>query len=526
MIASVGHLTRRELRELLRAPWVYGLAGAILLLIGLSALIGLPAGAPSSTQVARYTAGAFSTYRLALFCIAVVVVPFFAAHTVITDLRSDTAPHLRLSPLSPVELLLGKLFAVLGLFAALCAATLPVAGMIFFFSGVDVAELAWLLARLCPLALCTAVIGLSQGCERANAPTAAAFASGYLILLGIYPLIAAYIVLIVLKVNELASVFFSAAFLFGPTSAPVSHVPGVAPLYLGLCSALQFWRATIRFRGAVCKDPETALPEPRWILLRSDAMVRVSWRFTVPDGMNPVRMRERWTHYLLSLRFRFFLGTFGFAWGWVVVLPMFVHASMNVLPGLGAGLARGWPVLLAVPPLAALSIVRERDQHALEHLLTSLLTPREILWGKCGTFMGALLPGLVGLFGSVLFIAAMFTEYFGSSIVMVAAMQYLVWLPAYLALIVCGGTVGALLSRGALNAIVMGYGVAALATLLQGAITGVVLRSPFQFLHGRWGGAGTAFAWGIDAAACGLLAAGMFALAMRLLPRSATVAID
>ena len=156
----------------LRAAWAAGCA--LFVAAGMSGHAGQALG--------RRAEGLFSTLVWAQCIAAPLLGALLAIGSVAAERRQRTLGLLVLSRLRPLEVVAGKLIALLGILGMLVLAPLPVFGLLGWAGGL---EYVWL-AKLAVLSIALAAFGLAAGLSRAlryrNAAAAGAAALLFLLL--------------------------------------------------------------------------------------------------------------------------------------------------------------------------------------------------------------------------------------------------------------------------------------------------------------------------------------------------------
>ncbi len=129
-------IVRRELLGVLRGRKALGLQWAAAGVFGLLVLLRWPADAQVgiSGTLARQV---FSLFAYGVMGVALVVVPAFAAVSIVREKHAGTLALLIHSPLSPWSIYLGKLLGVLGFALVLLAMSLPAAAACYAMGGLS-----------------------------------------------------------------------------------------------------------------------------------------------------------------------------------------------------------------------------------------------------------------------------------------------------------------------------------------------------------------------------------------------------
>ena len=143
-----------------------GLAGILLYVDGVN-LTGL---ATWSISPAVLVTNTLSLQCGALLAMVFLVLPALAAVTLASERQQKTEDLLYTALFRPAAVLLGKLLAVLAVFALFHIALLPLSAFIYFFAGIEVESFFQIVFMLYTTALCHTAIGLiaSNFVERSN----------------------------------------------------------------------------------------------------------------------------------------------------------------------------------------------------------------------------------------------------------------------------------------------------------------------------------------------------------------------
>ena len=131
----------KELRSYFSSPIAYIIIGFFLLPFGVFFYLYLTAFVRQSLQSAQF-GGAMNinqqVIRYVLQNASVIILflmPMITMRTYSEEKRSGTIELLLTSPLSDVEIILGKFFGALGLYIAMLAVTLPYMGILFYYGN-------------------------------------------------------------------------------------------------------------------------------------------------------------------------------------------------------------------------------------------------------------------------------------------------------------------------------------------------------------------------------------------------------
>ncbi len=318
--------------------------------------------------------GLVQLFFLGQYVLASLMAPSFAAGTVTGEKERKTYEMLLASPLRPGAIVLGKLLASLAPLAILIFSSLPIVMLCLPLGGVSLYEV---LAAYLALMLSVAAFGMiSVACSSYFQRTAAALIVSYLLIL---PMALAavlswnamsgsgelrlYMTVTVLPVG-CAAICIG---LFARTSARLLHPPDVGSEGKEVIDLAHENEKAVGMVIQFDQFPDRLLaPAKRTTLL--------------PDGANPVFDKE--------LRSEIFSqGT--------LMLRLVVQVSMFLALPLMA-FCLYWKVewapwyiayvllfnVLVGPVFSAGSVTSERERQTLDLLLTTIISPFQILWGK------------------------------------------------------------------------------------------------------------------------------------------------
>ena len=136
---NISAIAQRELRAYFASPMAYIVIGFFLLPFGVFFYLYLTSFVKASMQQAQF-GGAMNinqnVIRYVLQNASVIILfimPMITMRTYSEEKRSGTIELLLTSPLTDVEIILGKFFGALGLYVAMLAVTLPHMGLLFYW---------------------------------------------------------------------------------------------------------------------------------------------------------------------------------------------------------------------------------------------------------------------------------------------------------------------------------------------------------------------------------------------------------
>ncbi len=313
-------------------------------------------------------------FFLGQYVIASLMAPSFAAGAITGEKERKTYEMLLASPLRPAAIVLGKLLASLAHLAILIFSSLPIVMLCLPLGGVSPYEV---LAMYLALVLSIMTFGMiSVACSSFFQRTASSLVVSYLLIL---PLALAGI----LTWNGLSSVGSFRLFV------AVTVLPGIAA---AICILL-FSATTRRLmhppdvgsEGNEVVDIEEEAQQAVGLIIQRDQfpdrLFAPAKRTTLlPDGANPVYDKEMRSEI--------------FAQG-TLMLRLVIQVSMFlVIPLMAVCLfwrqeLAPWYIsyvvlfnMLVGPVFSAGSVTSERERQTLDLLLTTIISPWQILWGK------------------------------------------------------------------------------------------------------------------------------------------------
>lgn len=354
---------------------------AFILLFGYNALLGLVVllAWPQERQLdlssnPEKAKNLVNLFFLGQYVIASMMSPSFAAASITGEKERKTYESLLASPLRPGAIVLGKLLASLAHLAILIFSSLPIVMLCLPLGGVSIYEV---LAQYLGLVLSVCVFGMiSVACSSYFQRTAASLVVSYLLIL---PL-------------ALMGVFFWNSFgnegqarLFAMlTLVPIVSLFMISVLF-SITSSRLLHPPDVGSEGKEVIDVDNELREAVGLIIQPD---RFPDRLFAPakrntlleDGANPVYDKEMRSEI--------------FAQG-TLMLRLVIQVSMLLAVPLMAGFLFGVPHLaawyicyvvlfnmLVGPVFSAGSVTSERERETLDLLLTTIISPWQILWGK------------------------------------------------------------------------------------------------------------------------------------------------
>ncbi|QDU27614.1 ABC-2 family transporter protein [Anatilimnocola aggregata] len=328
----------------------------------------------ANSQHATQTRALVDLFFIGQFVIASMMAPSFAAGSITGEKERHTYEMLLASPLRPAAIVLGKLVAALTHLAVLIFASLPIVMLCLPLGGVSVYEV---LAAYIGLILSVITFGMiSVACSAFFQRTSAALVVSYLLILPLV-IIGAIFWLRMARFGEFRLMLIltvlpalsAAAFLvlFFNTSSLLLHPPDVGSEGKEVVDLEQEAQQAVGLVIQRDQFPDKLFAPPK----RDDLM---------EDDANPVYDKE--------IRSEIFSqGT--------LMLRLVIQVSMVLAIPFMAVCLYIWPIyaawyisyvvvfnMLVGPVFSAGSVTSERERETLDLLLTTIISPWQILWGK------------------------------------------------------------------------------------------------------------------------------------------------
>lgn len=345
-------------------------------------------------------------FFLGQYILASLMAPSFAAAAITGEKERKTYEMLLASPLRPAAIVLGKLLAALTHLAILVFASLPIVMLCLPLGGVSLYEV---LAAYLGLSLSVVTFGMiSIACSSYFQRTASSLVASYLLIL---PL-----ALLAVVAWQAFAASGERRLLIAVTVLPVAAA-GICGVLLVRTSARLLHPPDVGSEGKDVVDLEKEAEEVVGLVIQRDQFPdrlfapprRVD---LLPDGSNPVYDKEIHSEIFsqgtLMLRLVIQISMF-------LAIPI-MAACLFMLPRYAP-----WYIayvitfnMLVGPVFSAGSITSERERQTLDLLLTTTITPWQILWGKlvAGLRVSSVLTGF--LVWPILLACAMVDYYWGN----------------------------------------------------------------------------------------------------------------
>jgi ABC-type transport system involved in multi-copper enzyme maturation permease subunit len=328
----------------------------------------------ANSENARQTRALVDLFFIGQYVIASMMAPSFAAGSITGEKERHTYEMLLASPLRPAAIVLGKLIAALTHLAVLIFASLPIVMLCLPLGGVHLSEL---LAAYLALILSVITFGMiSVACSAFFQRTSAALVVSYLLILPLVILGAIFwlqmapygdfrLWLIVFVLPAIAAAACLA--LFFNTSALLLHPPDVGSEGKDVVDLEQEAQQAVGLVIQRDQFPDKLFAPPK----RDDLM---------EDDANPVYDKEIRSEIFSqgTLMLRLVIQV-----SMVLAIP-FMAACLYIYPKFAAWYISYVVVfnMLVGPVFSAGSVTSERERETLDLLLTTIITPWQILWGK------------------------------------------------------------------------------------------------------------------------------------------------
>jgi ABC-type transport system involved in cytochrome c biogenesis permease component len=357
-------LVGRELRAESRRAINYGLR-----VLTAAVVVAVFAGFMAATELDPSQLGRalFDVLQLTLLLAMWIIVPMMTADCISREKREGTLGLLFLTPLSVLNVILGKAASHILHAATLLLASVPVLVLPFVLGGVVWQQALLAVAMIANALLLGIAAGLYASAKGGSAIQVMVMAEGYALVLAVVSVV----------VQALAGAM-AAPSLTGMIWGLVAAVYfTVAVFWIVMAASVRVLRDTW--------DQDAAAPEqPKWVAMFSGSefwQTIFHWERSKTLDRNPMAWLQEysWTARLTK-------------WGWCLAIFVAEHFIMFIFPGWQPQLTA--VVALGVAFSATGSFRRERQTGLLEILLVTPLTVRQLmvgrLWGVFSHFCPAL----------------------------------------------------------------------------------------------------------------------------------------
>jgi ABC-type transport system involved in multi-copper enzyme maturation permease subunit len=326
------------------------------------------------SENAQQTRFLVDLFFIGQYVLASLMAPSFAAGSITGEKEQHTYEMLLASPLRPAAIVLGKLIAALTHLAVLIFASLPIVMLCLPLGGVHISEL---LAAYLGLILSVITFGMiSVACSAFFQRTSAALVVSYLLILPLV-IIGAIVwiqmapygefrLMLILTVLPALSAAACLALFFN-TSALLLHPPDVGSEGKEVVDLEQEAQQAVGLVIQRDQFPDKLFAPPK----RDDLM---------EDDANPVYDKEIRSEIFSqgTLMLRLVIQV-----SMVLAIP-FMAVCLYIYPIFAAWYISYVVVfnMLVGPVFSAGSVTSERERETLDLLLTTIISPWQILWGK------------------------------------------------------------------------------------------------------------------------------------------------
>jgi ABC-type transport system involved in multi-copper enzyme maturation permease subunit len=378
-LAIENPVLRRELLTSLRSNKAFVLQFMFLSVIGAVVYLAWPTEFVSNTQ--ELVRRLFKTFGMSQLALLSILAPAFSASAMTIEKERRCIDLLMTSPIPPGTILLGKYFSSVVYLLLLVISTAPIAFVVLWLRGLGLSEIIGMYTLLLSVASCFGMIGLT--CSTFFHRSQSSLAITYMVVLP-----QALILL-------LCAQFIDGFFIFEVAMWPAGIL---------LVATIVMYRACLA-RMRVPFDPVHKAAEEEDISTQT-GLVLVRDRFPdnllapprdnelLPDGINPIYQKEirseifgRGTLFLrLIIQISMFLSVVFLTFLYLQREHIFVYYLLIF-------------TMLVSPAFACNTFTQEREKGTLSLLLTTLIKPSQVIFGK---FLACLrlsifLTGLVGI---------------------------------------------------------------------------------------------------------------------------------
>ncbi|MCL4217359.1 MAG: hypothetical protein KJ052_10205, partial [Candidatus Hydrogenedentes bacterium] len=356
-----------------------------------------------------------------LMTLLVVMVPGHAAASIAAERQRGTFEMTRLTLISAGGCVVAKVINTIGLYMLLVFACAPILAVQFFLFGMEWQTLLYGMIVIFATAIACASVGvfISSINSRPATATILSFAATFVLMGG--PLAMLYVVVEIMglrgfaaTLEQLMTSFSPVAVLFESTTRGAS-LSEAAPLfcYLAVWSNLFIVLAIVAVKKSSSSESEggssQGVVRRVWGFVHSRVLGRSYYKRrlpAIPDVLNPVFVVEsRWGKLTKhGALIRIFLAvlvlnlTFGgFICFNAAEFGIWAFEYSSVVIGMDFFLA-----CLLFPGVLANAFVKEAEQDNMDFLRSTLLTPFELVWGKCAAGLRTMMAFLAGVaFGAL-----------------------------------------------------------------------------------------------------------------------------
>ncbi|MEW6351363.1 MAG: ABC transporter permease [Thermodesulfobacteriota bacterium] len=434
-----------------------------------------------------------------LMAVCALVIPAIAAGSISLERKTETLDQLRLTLITHLGIVTGKLLGVIGIFLVVVFAMLPVCACVLFLPGVDSVQLVWSFVTVAVCACSCAAVGIM--CSAFFKGSVAATVASYVVTL-LVPLGSAQ-VLIGLAMKEWAGygpnpfsdpdtlrVFCPLIPLLDSrllSGGQLPHALAYQVLIIAVCFGFTVLRlreeSKSRYVRSSEKPASAEVLEQRRRSFPYFLIDPKAPRHPIPDHRNPMLVKElRWGILSrASSTIRLFYVSLFVCTGicaWELVNPSWGrgYAYGSSASDISAGIFIEIALVLCITPVMLARAFSKEDEHGnMDMLRMTLLTPWQIVWGK-------LLSGLIAISPAVL--GAMVATCLVSAVVLLepgvarSVFGALVTLVVLVLLSLSVGLFSSLVTRKTGLSIILSYGLSAI--VIVGVAEAILVLLPFD----------------------------------------------
>ena len=361
----------------------------------------------------------FMLYGMALYSGAVLLIPPMAAAAICVEKQRGSFELLKMTYIRPLAIAVAKFANVLGIYLLVVIATLPLAGLFFFFVGIDWIQFTRSMFIVLSAAVCCALVGIF--CSAWFYRTLPAVIATYAICMLLQ---GGFVFITILLAESFGGGVLDLLhkidddyilplvppiYLFSPSMGDTFTTIVVTLVFYGSISALAFWGALRIIRRPVRMMADNDIkgsPEAR----RADGpfssrFLQPRRHWPIPDAINPMLYKELRSGLFQKRSYPAWLFV-GFASLCFVVSWYYVRNNGRQIQDYGSHVASALffdtvLLLLISPAFTATAMAKEYEWGNWDLLNTTLLTPRRIISGKFrAALVGATVPVAAAALGT------------------------------------------------------------------------------------------------------------------------------
>lgn len=361
-------ILKRELLSILRSPRAFAMLGVYVAALGAVTLLAWPTGEFDVIYQAERSRKLFLLVSIAQFVLVTLLAPVFAAGALTQEKEKKCMELLLTTPFSADDISVGKFLSSVVYLALLVLSSLPILMLCFFLGGVFAEEVAGLFLVLLGTSATFGMVGLT--CSSCFSRTYASLAVSYLVVLPVAAVVLA---------------------IFGGGGGGGIRLPGlgegVSIAVIGCAAVLGMGLAVVRRLEDAYSDVEKSAEQERperqsgLVLRKGSFPDSLIWPERsgdlLEDGKNPMVLKE--------------ISSEVFGRGSLVVRTLILLSCVVSIGFLWTCFHGSEPAyiayllafnLLVTPAFACNAFTQERERGTLDLLLTTLLTPWQIVRAK------------------------------------------------------------------------------------------------------------------------------------------------